>query len=79
MSKDGLIMKTTQKIRIQAVKADIAKIKTDLLAVGVSEQKTLSGAAKALDKKLNGAILKARKRPRHCFIHKAKSAPVACS
>jgi leucyl aminopeptidase len=49
-------MKTTQKIRIQAVKADIAKIKTDLLAVGVSEQKTLSGAIKALDKNLNGAI-----------------------
>jgi leucyl aminopeptidase len=49
-------MKTIQKIRIQAVKADITKIKTDLLAVGVPEQKTLSGMALKLDRKLNGAL-----------------------
>jgi leucyl aminopeptidase len=49
-------MKTAQTIRIQAVKTELAKIKTDLLAVGIPEQKTLSGTVKSLDKKLNGAI-----------------------
>jgi leucyl aminopeptidase len=49
-------MKSEQKIRIQAVKTELTKIKTDLLAVGVAQQKTLSGIAKMLDKKLNGAI-----------------------
>jgi leucyl aminopeptidase len=38
------------------IQADLSKIKTDLLAVGVLEQKALSGPAKALDKKLSGAI-----------------------
>jgi leucyl aminopeptidase len=49
-------MKAAPKIRIQAVKTEILKIKTDLLAVGIPEQKTLSGTVRLLDKKLNGAI-----------------------
>jgi len=44
------------QIRIKAIQNDALRIKTDMLAVGVPEQKALSGPAKALDKKLKGVI-----------------------
>jgi leucyl aminopeptidase len=44
------------QIRIKAIQNDVLKIKTDILAVGVPEQKTLSGTALKLDRRLNGAV-----------------------
>jgi leucyl aminopeptidase len=49
-------MKSPTRIQVKAVGADVFKIKTDMLAVGVPEQKTLSGLTKILDKRLGGAI-----------------------
>lgn len=43
------------QIQVKAVQADVLKIKTGLLAVGIFEG-ALSGAAELLDKKLGGAI-----------------------
>jgi len=44
------------QIRIKAIQNEVLQIKTDMLAVGVPEQKTLSGPAKMLDKRLGGAV-----------------------
>ncbi len=49
-------MKSPIRIQVKAVGADVLKVKTDILAVGVLEQKALSGPAKALDKKLKGVV-----------------------
>jgi leucyl aminopeptidase len=49
-------MKSPIRIQVKAIQAEVFKIKTDILAVGVLEQKALSGPAKLLDKRLNGAI-----------------------
>ncbi len=49
-------MKSPIRIQVKAVVADVFKIKTEMLAVGVPEQKTLSGLTKILDKRLGGAV-----------------------
>jgi len=44
------------QIQIKAIQSDALRITTDILAVGVPEQKTLSGTILKLDRKLNGAV-----------------------
>ena len=49
-------MKQLIQVRVKAVSADPLKLKADILAIGLFEQKKLAGLADEIDRRLGGAI-----------------------